>query len=110
MVGGFGMAVHFATLTAALKLAGLSFVASQSIATLLAMTSNFVINNLFTYRDIRLHGWQWLTGWVSFTLTCAFGAVANVGWRALFYRLACPPSPASSVGGVARRLRFYTWR
>ena len=38
-----------------------------------------VINNLFTYRDVRLRGWKWLTGWFSFTLVCSFGALANVG-------------------------------
>jgi dolichol-phosphate mannosyltransferase len=79
IVGGFGVFVHFAALTAALKLAGLSFVLAQSIATFVAMTSNYIINNLFTYRDVRLQGWKWLTGWVSFTLTCSFGAAANIG-------------------------------
>jgi dolichol-phosphate mannosyltransferase len=116
MVGGFGVAVHFAILTAALKLAGLSFVASQSIATLLAMTSNFVINNLFTYRDVRLHGWKWLTGWVSFTLTCGFGAAANVGVAStLFYREFS--WGLSAIAGILVGsawnygvTRFYTWQ
>jgi dolichol-phosphate mannosyltransferase len=85
IVGGFGVFVHFAVLTAALKLAGFSFVVAQSTATLVAMTTNFIINNLFTYRDVRLHGWKWVTGWVSFTLTCSIGAVANVGMASALF-------------------------
>lgn len=116
MVGGFGVVVHFAILTAALKLAGLSFVVSQSIATLLAMTSNFAINNLFTYRDVRLHGWKWLTGWVSFTLACSFGAVANVGVAStMFYgnfswRLSALAGILVGTAWNYGVTRFYTWQ
>jgi dolichol-phosphate mannosyltransferase len=34
---------------------------------------------MFTYRDRRLRGWGLVRGWVSFTLACSLGAVANVG-------------------------------
>jgi len=78
-VGGTGVLVHFAALAVALKLASIPFVYAQSIAALVAMTSNFAINNLFTYRDVRLHGWSWFKGWISFVAACSFGAVANVG-------------------------------
>jgi dolichol-phosphate mannosyltransferase len=43
------------------------------------MTANFTLNNLVTYRDVRLSGWAWVRGWVSFTMACSVGAVANVG-------------------------------
>ena len=85
MIGGFGVVVHFAVLSVLLNVVNLSFVVSQSIATLVAMTSNFVFNNLFTYRDVRLRGWKLLTGWISFTLACGFGAVANVGVASTLY-------------------------
>jgi dolichol-phosphate mannosyltransferase len=49
------------------------------VATFAAITSNFVLNNLLTYRDQRLHGWRLLLGWVSFNLVCGIGALANVG-------------------------------
>lgn len=86
MVGGIGVIVHFTVLTTLLKLSGFSFVLAQSMATLVAMTSNYIINNLFTYRDVRLHGWKWLTGWFSFTLVCSFGALANVGVASTLYQ------------------------
>jgi len=58
---------------------GESFVAGQSAAALVAMTTNFFMNNLLTYRDRRLHGWDLVRGWISFSLACSVGAVANVG-------------------------------
>ena len=41
-----------------LKASNLEFIPSQSLATLAAMTSNFTLNNIFTYRDMRLEGWR----------------------------------------------------
>ncbi len=39
----------------------------------------FVRNNVFTYFDRRLRGWQLLKGWISFALASSVGALANVG-------------------------------
>ena len=47
-VGGLGLIVHLAALWVALNLLALEFSASQAIATMVAMTSNFVLNNQFT--------------------------------------------------------------
>jgi len=79
MVGGLGVFVHFAVLTALFKGFDQTFSAAQTAATLVAITSNFLLNNMFTYRDQRLKGWALLRGWISFNLVCAFGAAANVG-------------------------------
>ena len=79
MVGGVGVLVHFAVLTALFKLADTSFAWAQGAAAVAAMTFNFAVNNVLTYRDMRLSGWGWLRGWVTFVLACSIGAVANVG-------------------------------
>ena len=116
LVGGFGVIVHFTVLTAALELAGLAFVVAQSIATLVAMTSNFVVNNLFTYRDVRLHGWKWLTGWLSFAVTCSFGAVANVGVASVMFsedfswRLSALAGILIGTAWNYGVTRWYTWQ
>jgi dolichol-phosphate mannosyltransferase len=78
-IGVIGLGIHLAVLGTSLKFLGLAFAAAQATATLVAMTSNFFFNNLFTYRDQRLSGWRLLRGLVSFYLICAVGAVANVG-------------------------------
>ncbi|MCW2367853.1 dolichol-phosphate mannosyltransferase [Sphingobium sp. B11D3D] len=79
MVGGTGVVVHFAVLTLLFVALGMSFAVAQAAATLVAITSNFLLNNMFTYRDQRLQGWGLLRGWITFNLVCAFGAAANVG-------------------------------
>ena len=84
-IGAIGLGVHLAVLRAALSAPTLGFAAAQSIATLVAMTSNFFLNNLFTYRDQRLRGWRLLRGMLSFYLICAVGAVGNVGIAAYVF-------------------------
>lgn len=78
-IGGLGVFVHLAVLWLIFDLSGRDFVVGQTAATLVAMTFNFFLNNMFTFRDRRLRGWGLLRGWVSFTLACSLGAVANVG-------------------------------
>jgi len=79
IIGGLGVFVHMGVLAAGLKLFGLAFVPAQTIAAVVAMTANFLLNNLFTYADRRLKGWRVLRGLVSFYVICSFGAAANVG-------------------------------
>ena len=79
-IGGLGVLVHMAVLTTLLKAEGLTFIVGQSTATLVAMTFNFFLNNMLTYRDKRLKGvWPLLGGLLSFYLVCSVGAVSNVG-------------------------------
>jgi dolichol-phosphate mannosyltransferase len=79
MIGGFGVLTHLATLWLAVYPFGTGFAASQGIATIVAMTGNFLLNNLFTYRDRRLRGLALATGLLSFYAVCGLGAAANVG-------------------------------
>jgi len=78
-VGALGVIVHMAVLTPLYKLAHVPFTLSQAVAALVAMTFNFWLNNLLTYRDQKLAGFKALCfGWGKFCLTCAIGAFANV--------------------------------
>ncbi len=79
LVGGLGLFVHLLVLSLVHKGVAVEFAAAQTIATLVAMTFNFFVNNAFTYRDQKLSGWAMLRGWVSFCLACSIGAVANIG-------------------------------
>lgn len=78
-VGSVGVLTHLATLWAGLAVANLPFAAAQATATGVAMVGNFILNNMLTYRDRRLHGWKFVYGLVTFCLICSVGAVANVG-------------------------------
>jgi dolichol-phosphate mannosyltransferase len=79
VIGAVGILTHMAVLVTLFRGLGVTFAWSQAAATLVAMTGNYLLNNLLTYRDRRLRGWGLLWGWVTFTLACGIGAVANVG-------------------------------
>jgi dolichol-phosphate mannosyltransferase len=84
LVGLTGIAVHLCILRL-LLVAALSFGAAQALATVGAIAWNFVLNNLFTYRDQRLTGWHFLTGLIRFQVICAIGAISNVGIATWIY-------------------------
>ena len=85
LIGLSGVGVHMLALLIGLSAGGLSFDASQTTATILAMTSNYLLNNSVTYNDLRLRGFQLLLGWVKFTLICSVGAISNVGIASWLY-------------------------
>jgi dolichol-phosphate mannosyltransferase len=85
LVGLTGIAIHMATLRVVLEAAALSFGAAQALATVAAISWNFVLNNLFTYRDQRLAGWDFITGLLGFQVICAVGAISNVGIATWIY-------------------------
>jgi dolichol-phosphate mannosyltransferase len=78
-VGALGVVVHMAVLSPLYKLLHLPFSVSQATAAIVAMTFNFWLNNLLTYRDQKLTGARELfLGWTKFCAACAVGAFANV--------------------------------
>lgn len=88
LVGLSGVAIHLLTVNLALLVPGVTFTVAQSIAVVVAMTTNFYINNAITYRDAKLKGFgPILRGLLYFYAVCAFGAVANVGVAAWLYNI-----------------------
>ena len=79
VVGGSGVVLHYIILSTLYIGLGVAFPVAQLAGTVLTMTSNFFLNNLFTYRDQRLHGARLLRGLVSFYAVCGLGALANIG-------------------------------
>jgi dolichol-phosphate mannosyltransferase len=114
-VGATGLIVHLAALYALLAVRS-PFPVAQSGAVWVAMTSNFLLNNLITYSDLRLRGRQFLRGLLSFYLVCSIGAVANVALASLIYRewrLWWVAGTAGAALGAAWNYtgsRFLTWR
>lgn len=77
-IGCTGVVVDLIVLWAGLNIAHIGFLAAQTAATVVAMTSNFFLNNLFTYRDRRLKGLGLVRGLTSFYVISAVGAAANI--------------------------------
>jgi dolichol-phosphate mannosyltransferase len=116
IVGALGLGVHMAVLALLFRGFGSGFVAAQTAATLVAMTSNFALNNLLTYRDMRLRGWGLLRGWISFVAACSIGGLANVGIAAWLFQQQggwiVPAAAGVLVGAVWNYAltALYTWR
>jgi dolichol-phosphate mannosyltransferase len=83
-VGGTGLFVHLMTLFFATGM-GVRFDWAQTAAVIGAISWNFFLNNLITYRDLRLRGWKLIPGLASFYAICAIGAVANIGVAQLVF-------------------------
>jgi len=105
MVGSIGLFVHFAALFIALKAFVLPFPEAQACGALLAMTSNFILNNFLTYRDQRLRGFEILRGLLLFYLVCSVGLFANVGVAFSVY----DQQPIWWLAGAAGALMGVVW-
>ena len=101
-IGALGAGVHFAALWLFFRLFGYSFLTGTIVATLIAMTFNFFLNNALTYRDARLKGFrQLLDGWVGFYIVCSVGAVANIGVAAFLHDVQHAQWAPSALAGIA---------
>jgi dolichol-phosphate mannosyltransferase len=105
LVGLTGIAIHMATLQFALNVMSLGFGTAQTVATVAAITWNLVLNNMFTYRDQRLAGAQFVTGLIRFQLICAVGAISNVGIASVIYER----DPNWWVAGLGGALMGAVW-
>jgi len=85
MVGVSGVVVNLVVLRAMLGVLPDQFALAQTIAVVVAMTSNFGLNNILTYKDRTLKGMRFLRGLLSFYAVCSIGAVANIGVATAIY-------------------------
>lgn len=115
-VGALGVLVHLGALTVFARWLDFNFTNSQLAATIVAMTSNFHFNNIFTYADRQLKGKDYWRGLLSFYAVCAIPAIANVSVAAflfeknsLFYVAAIAGIIISIVFNYGMT-RIFTWR
>ncbi len=105
MVGSLGLFVHLAVLFVVLKIFDVRFPEAQACGAVLAMTSNFILNNFLTYRDQRLKGFAILRGLLLFYLVCSVGLFANVGVAFSVY----DQEPIWWLAGAAGALMGVVW-
>ena len=79
MVGGTASSCISRRCSSRTKSSRRRFAEAQAAGALVAMTSNFILNNFLTYRDQRLKGFAILRGLLLFYLVCGVGLLANVG-------------------------------
>jgi dolichol-phosphate mannosyltransferase len=106
MVGAIGLVVHIAALSAAVEwFKMLPFDSGQLIATILAMASNFILNNEITYRAYRYRGPSLFPGFIAFALGCGVGAIADIDVASWLYKA----KQTWWVAGLAGALLSVVW-
>jgi dolichol-phosphate mannosyltransferase len=105
MVGSLGLLVHLVALFIALEVFNVPFPEAQACGALMAMTSNFLLNNFLTYRDQRLKGFGIFRGLLLFYLVCSVGLIANVGVAFSVY----DQEPIWWLAGAAGALMGVVW-
>jgi dolichol-phosphate mannosyltransferase len=99
LVGTTGIATHLLIYSLIRSLFGLGFELAQVFAVVGAATTNFLINNILTFRTQQLSGLRLLLGLLRFLLVTSMGMVANVGVStALYHRSTQQPLMAMFAG------------
>jgi len=115
-VGLTGVFVQLAVVRLAMAAPGLGFEPAQALGVVVAMTSNFALNNAITWRERRLRGRAFLRGLISFYAVCSVGALINLGVASAVFHAVPEWALASVVGAVAGAIwNFWasllvTWR
>ena len=107
IVGGSGIVVHLTALFLLLNV-DVEFFRAQGLAALLAMTSNFFLNNLTTHRNNKLRRRWFYYGLVKFYALCAIGLMFNMAVAAHYYTLASSWLLAGLLGSTVSAVWNYS--
>lgn len=117
LVGASGVVVHLSVLTLAFEVLQFNFANSQLVATLVAMTTNYILNNELTYADKKLRGRRFWTGLLSFYVVCSFGTLANVSVASALFETNTTNFVIAGIAGAVMSVvfnyavtRMFTWR
>ena len=100
-VGLSGIFVHLTVLGTLHHFYHYDFSIAQIAATVVAMTSNYVLNNMLTFRERKLIGVAFFKGLFSFYLTCSLGAMINVAVAVMLFDKGLPWWVAGTLGTMA---------
>ncbi len=106
LIGLIGLVVHIVVLSIFRAWVGSNdFQEGQLIATIVAMGSNFLLNNEITYRTQRYSGLGMARGFLAFALACGVGALANINIASMLYN----SNQTWWVSGLAGALLSVVW-
>ena len=100
VVGSIGVLVHLAMVYFLISITSLSFIQVLPFAGVSAASSNFLINNMFTFRNKRLRGIGLFYGLLKFLMVSSIPLVANVGLAASYYTFISPNTFISQMAGI----------
>lgn len=83
IVGSVGVVIHLGILSFLLMSFG--FIVANAISTLMAMTSNYFLNNYLTFHNLHKTFSERLSGLIKYSFTNSFSILANIGVASQFY-------------------------
>lgn len=101
LVGMTGIATHLLLFSLGRHLLGLSFEQAQGLAVVCAASTNFLINNVLTFRAQQLKGLGILIGLIRFLMVTSLGMIANVGVSSAFYHRISHQPLLALLAGIA---------
>lgn len=100
LAGFTGLFLHIAVLGILYRGLQITFLHAQILSTLVAMTSNFLVNNAVTFRVRRLRGGFLAAGLSAYMAICALGALVNVQSAEYLYEHSIPWWFAGAAGAI----------
>ena len=85
LVGSIGVLVQLFTIYFLMAISSLAFEQVLPLGVVVAASTNFIINNLFTFRNNKLIGKSFFFGLIKFLLVSSLPIIANIGITSLFY-------------------------
>jgi dolichol-phosphate mannosyltransferase len=101
LVGTTGIATHLLLFSLGRHLLNLGFEQAQALAVICAASTNFLINNVLTFRAQQLKGIRILIGLLRFLMVTSLGMVANVGVSSAFYHRISHQPLLALLAGIA---------
>jgi dolichol-phosphate mannosyltransferase len=99
-VGSIGAVVHLLSLGAAFRVFHITFIYAQTLAALVAMVSNFYLNDRLTFNYAKRSGSRFIFGLIKFLIICGLGASINVLIASHLFELGFPWI-LSGIAGIA---------
>ena len=105
-VGASGVFVQFFVIYFLILVFSIDFVKALPFAVVTAASSNFLINNVLTFRSNRLENRSLIIGLFKFLLVSSLPIVANVGLATTVFNYIAPNTILSQLAGI---LVVYIW-
>ncbi|HDZ79302.1 MAG TPA: glycosyltransferase family 2 protein [Gammaproteobacteria bacterium] len=115
-VGLSGVVIHMTILTLLFSYFQLDFQLSLVAAILVSMTSNYILNNRYTFREVKLSGSGFFRGLLSFYAVCSIGAAIGFATGVYLYSLSFPWWASGLITTVVSALwnfsmsSIFTWK
>jgi len=100
LVGSTGVFIQLLTIYFLLAITNLDFEKVLPLGVIIAASSNFIINNILTFRSNKLSGKRFYTGLLKFLLVSSLPIIANVGVTNLFYSQFLTNTFISQLAGI----------